>query len=177
MTMGAAANRRPSVLPVFSSSDHATGYQWSGCAPIRRKSNTPGGIAARMLIKFDPSSGTDAPNGGSGCKISASGGPKATEAGARPDDAAPPARVRQVTAHPVLYAAPAGTQTTVSSSSAAPLDAEIRRILAERIDVQKQGVGIVVGVIDSRGRRVVAYGAPEKGDKRPVDGDTLFEIG
>ena len=77
----------------------------------------------------------------------------------------------------VLYVAQAGAQTTPSSRSAAPSDAEIRRILAERIDVQKQGVGIVVGVIDSHGRRIVAHGAPEKGDTRPLNGDTLFEIG
>ena len=35
----------------------------------------------------------------------------------------------------VLYVAQAGAQTTKSSPSAAPSDAEIRRILAERIDV------------------------------------------
>lgn len=75
------------------------------------------------------------------------------------------------------YVAHAAAQTTTSPSSAAPSDAEIRRILAERIDVQKQGVGIVVGVIDPHGRRVLTYGAFEKGDKRPLDGDTIFEIG
>jgi D-alanyl-D-alanine-carboxypeptidase/D-alanyl-D-alanine-endopeptidase len=77
----------------------------------------------------------------------------------------------------VLYIAQGAAQTTTSSPGAAPSDAEIRPILAERIDLQKQGVGIVVGVIDPHGRRIVAYGAPEKGDKRPLDGDTLFEIG
>jgi D-alanyl-D-alanine-carboxypeptidase/D-alanyl-D-alanine-endopeptidase len=77
----------------------------------------------------------------------------------------------------VLSVTQAGAQTITSSLSAAPSDSEIRRILAERIDIQKQGVGIVVGVIDSHGRRVVAYGAPEKGDKRPLNGDTIFEIG
>ena len=50
-----------------------------------------------------------------------------------------------------------------------PPDAEIRKILADRIDVQKQADAIVVGVIDSSGRRLIAYGG--------VDGDTLFEIG
>lgn len=75
------------------------------------------------------------------------------------------------------YSAQAVAQTTTSFSAAAPSDAEILRILAERIDVQKQGIGIVVGVIDPHGRRVVAYGALEKGDKRPLDGDTIFEIG
>jgi len=76
----------------------------------------------------------------------------------------------------VVYVAQAA-QTTTSFPGAAPSDAEIRRILVERIDVQKQGVGIVVGVIDPHGRRIVVYGAPEKGDKRPLDGDTIFEIG
>jgi serine-type D-Ala-D-Ala carboxypeptidase/endopeptidase len=61
--------------------------------------------------------------------------------------------------------------------TAAPSDSEIRRILIDRIDTQKQGVGIVVGVIEPQGRRVIAYGSLEKGDKRPLDGDTLFEIG
>jgi D-alanyl-D-alanine-carboxypeptidase/D-alanyl-D-alanine-endopeptidase len=77
----------------------------------------------------------------------------------------------------VLCAAQAGAQTTTLSPGGVPSDAEIRRILADRIDVQKQGIGIVVGIIDSHGRRVVAYGAPEKGDKRPLNADTLFEIG
>jgi serine-type D-Ala-D-Ala carboxypeptidase/endopeptidase len=71
----------------------------------------------------------------------------------------------------------AGAQTPTLSPAGVPSDAEIRRILADRIDVQKQGIGIVVGIIDSHGRRVVAYGAAEKGDKRPLNGDTLFEIG
>jgi serine-type D-Ala-D-Ala carboxypeptidase/endopeptidase len=64
-----------------------------------------------------------------------------------------------------------------AGSAGAPSDAEIRRILVNRIDKEKQGVGIVVGVIDAKGQRVVAYGSLEKGDKRPLDGDTLFEIG
>jgi CubicO group peptidase (beta-lactamase class C family) len=61
--------------------------------------------------------------------------------------------------------------------TSAPSDAEIRRILSDRIDVQKRDVGIVVGVIEPKGRRVIAYGSLEKGDKRTLDGDTLFEIG
>ncbi len=54
---------------------------------------------------------------------------------------------------------------------------EIREILAKRIDQQKQAAGIVVGVIEPTGRRVVAYGNLAKGDPRTVDGDTIFEIG
>lgn len=58
-----------------------------------------------------------------------------------------------------------------------PSDAEIRKILVDRIDVQHQGVGIVVGIIDSQGRRVIAYGKLDKDDARPLNGDTVFEIG
>lgn len=58
-----------------------------------------------------------------------------------------------------------------------PADPVIRRMLVERIGDQNQSVGIVVGVIEPAGRRIVAYGSRSKGDKRPMDGDTIFEIG
>ena len=54
---------------------------------------------------------------------------------------------------------------------------EIRDILLTRVDRQKQAVGIVVGVIEPAGRRVVAYGNLAKNDPRTLDGDTVFEIG
>src|SRR4029077_12610968 len=54
---------------------------------------------------------------------------------------------------------------------------EIREILVRRVDHQKQAVGIVVGVIEPNGRRVVAYGNLANGDTRTLDGDTIFEIG
>jgi D-alanyl-D-alanine-carboxypeptidase/D-alanyl-D-alanine-endopeptidase len=56
-------------------------------------------------------------------------------------------------------------------------DADIRKLLVARVDEQRQGVGIVVGVIDPSGRRVVAYGKRDPADPRPLDGDTEFEIG
>ena len=62
-------------------------------------------------------------------------------------------------------------------ASPVPSDSEIRGILAKRIDEFHQSVGIVVGVIEPSGRRVVSYGALEKGDPRPLNGDTVFEIG
>jgi CubicO group peptidase (beta-lactamase class C family) len=61
--------------------------------------------------------------------------------------------------------------------SPVPPDSEIRRILVDRIDVARRGVGMVVGVIEPKGTRVVAYGSLDKGDKRPLDGATIFEIG
>ena len=57
-----------------------------------------------------------------------------------------------------------------------PSDAEIRKILAERVG-ENSGIGIVVGVVDANGRRVVAYGSLAKNDSRRLDGDTVFEIG
>ena len=58
-----------------------------------------------------------------------------------------------------------------------PPDAEIRNILATRVGAENQGIGIVVGVIEPKGRRVIAYGSLAKDDKRPLNGDTIFEIG
>ena len=64
-----------------------------------------------------------------------------------------------------------------ATSSPVPSDAEIRKILVERVETHRQSVGIVVGVIEPGGRRIVAYGSRAKGDTRPLDGDTVFEIG
>ena len=83
-------------------------------------------------------------------------------------------RVRWLSVAAPLAAAVASAQP--ATSPVVP-DAEIRQILLERIDTQRQGVGMVVGVIDRAGRRVVAHGSLAKDDARPVDGDTIFEIG
>jgi CubicO group peptidase (beta-lactamase class C family) len=56
-------------------------------------------------------------------------------------------------------------------------DADIRRILTERLKGFEQRVSIVVGTIGPEGRRVVAHGAMGMADSRPVNGDTLYEIG
>ncbi len=66
---------------------------------------------------------------------------------------------------------------SAKSSWSMPSDSDIRQILVDRIDTQKQSVGIVVGVIDPKGRRIVSYGALNQGDLRPLNGDTVFEIG
>ena len=61
--------------------------------------------------------------------------------------------------------------------SPVPPDAEIRKILADRVGSENLGIAMVVGVIDAKGRRVVSYGSLAKDDKRPLNGDTIFEIG
>jgi CubicO group peptidase (beta-lactamase class C family) len=70
-----------------------------------------------------------------------------------------------------------GSMAQSAPDSPLPSNTEIRKILVERIDTSHQGVGIVVGVIEPQGRRIVAYGAVNQGDTRPLNGDTVFEIG
>jgi len=69
--------------------------------------------------------------------------------------------------------APQGTALQVS-------DDDVRRILVERIDALTAGaggIGIVVGRIDSHGRRVISEGHLAGDKRRQVDGNTAFEIG
>ena len=56
-------------------------------------------------------------------------------------------------------------------------DEAIRKMLSTRVDLQKQATGIVVGVIDSMGSRIVSYGTMGLSDRRPVNGDTVFDVG
>ncbi len=56
-------------------------------------------------------------------------------------------------------------------------DAEIIQLLADRIDQKQQGVGMVVGVIEDRGERIVSQGLLNQGDPRTLGANTTFEIG
>src|SRR5579872_3949345 len=58
-----------------------------------------------------------------------------------------------------------------------PSNDEIRKILMDRVGSETSGMGIVVGVIDANGRRVVSYGSLARNDPRKLGGDTVFEIG
>lgn len=61
-----------------------------------------------------------------------------------------------------------------------PSDADVRKMLAERVDTlagQEDGIGIVVGIIGPQGRRVISYGHPRQGNPRSLTGETVFEIG
>ena len=66
--------------------------------------------------------------------------------------------------------------TSFARTQAVPPDDEIRKILAERIGENEKAIGIVVGVIDPQGRRIISYGHRDVGDARPLNGDTVFEI-
>ena len=82
-----------------------------------------------------------------------------------------------------LLSAAAGILLVMPATGSAPApstvlsDPEIRSILKQRIDTFHQGVGIVVGVVEPAGWRVVTYGALGKGDARSLNGKTIFEIG
>ena len=69
----------------------------------------------------------------------------------------------------VLTALP-GAQAPISSNERVfPSDEDIRQILRQRVDVQGTGIGMVVGVIEPSGARVVSYGQSGEGDQRPPD--------
>jgi len=65
---------------------------------------------------------------------------------------------------------------TSPSGVALPSDAEIRRVLADRIDVQRRSLGMVVGILGPNGRRVVAYGQSGDPATPTLGGDTAFRI-
>jgi serine-type D-Ala-D-Ala carboxypeptidase/endopeptidase len=56
-------------------------------------------------------------------------------------------------------------------------DDAIRSLLAERIDAYRLSVGISVGITDRGQRRFISYGYCDRARRKPVDADTLFEIG
>jgi CubicO group peptidase (beta-lactamase class C family) len=96
--------------------------------------------------------------------------------------------ILQIIRRTVHSALLAGILATLSAAQARqtsnpfklPSDADIRKILADRIDTlagQEDGIGIVVGSVEPQGRRVISYGHLNQGDPRPLNGDTVFEIG
>ena len=60
--------------------------------------------------------------------------------------------------------------------AAVPSDAAISAMLARRVDVQRQAVGIVVGLVTPDGVRFVSYGRMSVNDRRVPDAHTVFEI-
>ncbi|HEV8334202.1 MAG TPA: serine hydrolase [Steroidobacteraceae bacterium] len=78
---------------------------------------------------------------------------------------------------------PAALLTTLLACSAhaagLPTDVEIHRILEDRVQAiagPEGGMGIVVGVLDQKGPRVIAYGDDGSAARRALNGDSVFEI-
>jgi len=64
-----------------------------------------------------------------------------------------------------------------SAAGAFSSDEAVREILRQRIEVSRLGVGCVVALVDESGARVVSHGLAKSGERRPVDGDTVFQVG
>src|SRR5262245_4995288 len=69
----------------------------------------------------------------------------------------------------------AGLAQSQPRAPALARDGDVRHMLAER-SAAHQDVGIVVGVTEPNGRRIIAQGAMGRDDARPVAGDTLSGI-
>jgi serine-type D-Ala-D-Ala carboxypeptidase/endopeptidase len=79
----------------------------------------------------------------------------------------------------VLVAIAARTEQS-SSEITFGSETDIRKILAERIGSlgnQAQGIGIVVGIVQPQGRRIISYGHLQPSEPQTQAGDTVFEIG
>ena len=63
------------------------------------------------------------------------------------------------------------------AAPALPTDEAVHEILRQRIDESRRGVGCVVALVDESGARVISYGRVTSGEERPVDGDTVFQVG
>lgn len=75
----------------------------------------------------------------------------------------------------LFMTSPANAQT--AAPAPIPTDAEIRQMLVTLIETQRQATGIVVGIVDSTGRRIIAHGTMGTDDQRPVGGDAVFDVG
>lgn len=64
-----------------------------------------------------------------------------------------------------------------AQTASGPASDAIRALLAEQIDSGRESVGSIAGIIDDGGTRLVTYGESDAADARPLDGDTVFEIG
>jgi CubicO group peptidase (beta-lactamase class C family) len=77
-------------------------------------------------------------------------------------------------AGPALLLARGGVQAQSMQAQSMP-EQDLAAILRERVDVARDTMGIVAASIDGGRRSVTAYG--RSGSDRPLDGDTVFEIG
>lgn len=79
----------------------------------------------------------------------------------------------------MIRPAPTAEETLAASQppKANFTDDEIKAILRERIEIAKRGVGMVVGLIDEKGTRIISVGRPSLNSNNLVDGNSVYEIG
>lgn len=70
---------------------------------------------------------------------------------------------------------------TAANAMGMSTDAQIQDMLKQRIEVDKKGVGIMVGIVDAKGQRFVAYGKPKLDSQLDSQSalklNSVFEIG
>ena len=54
---------------------------------------------------------------------------------------------------------------------------EVERILQERVDKHKKSVGLIVGLVNDKGSKIISYGKLSQDNSQKPDGNTVFEIG
>lgn len=78
----------------------------------------------------------------------------------------------------ILLASFATSTVSAQSEPVAWTTDQVQKILKKRIDIEKQGMGIVVGLVEADGNQFMGYGSLNKNDQTTKpDGDTVFEIG
>jgi D-alanyl-D-alanine-carboxypeptidase/D-alanyl-D-alanine-endopeptidase len=55
-------------------------------------------------------------------------------------------------------------------------NADIAALLADQMDVRRKSVGMTIGIVSPKGRRVISHGVVERGSAAPVDSRTPFEL-
>jgi serine-type D-Ala-D-Ala carboxypeptidase/endopeptidase len=64
-----------------------------------------------------------------------------------------------------------------SAAEAEDFTDAIHAYLQHRVEAEKRDIGIVVGIVDEHGNRIVSCGKLDNGTDQEVNGDTVFEIG
>jgi D-alanyl-D-alanine-carboxypeptidase/D-alanyl-D-alanine-endopeptidase len=62
-------------------------------------------------------------------------------------------------------------------SEATLADADVESLLKERVALTGQGTGIIVGIVDASGSKIISHGKPGQTTDPRLDGNTVFEIG
>jgi D-alanyl-D-alanine-carboxypeptidase/D-alanyl-D-alanine-endopeptidase len=71
----------------------------------------------------------------------------------------------------------AGKDAGAVAAASDPSSEAIRATLANQIDPGRESLGYVAGIIDADGQRLITVGQSDAQDGRPLDGESVFEIG
>jgi serine-type D-Ala-D-Ala carboxypeptidase/endopeptidase len=87
------------------------------------------------------------------------------------------ARLRYVLALRTWIGLSLGLGVACISEAELPTDDTVRQLLLDGVEQQQRAPGIVVGLLDRHGNRILSFGSAGSGSSVKLDGDTVFEIG